>query len=183
MALAAGENMILTTFYFAGWTPLVRVLIVGTTMYIALVVLLRVSRSRTLSSMNAFDFVITVAIGSAFGRALTAKTVALAEALVAFALLISLQYLVTWIQVKWPLFGQTVTNPPALLYFRGEIIEETMRRQRVRKSELQTAVRKKKFDSLDNVEAIVLESSGEFSVIESVDDATAFGESLDKQLT
>jgi len=174
--------MILTTFYFAGWDPLLRIVVVGTAMYITLVMFLRMSRSRTLSSMNAFDFVITVAIGSVFGRALTAKTVALAEAIIAFGLLIGLQYLVTLLSARWPLLGQTVTNPPALLYFRGEFIDETMRRQRVRKAELQSAVRKKNFGSLDDVEAVVLESSGEFSVIESVDDTSVFGESLDKRL-
>jgi hypothetical protein len=79
------------TFFFSGWEPLVRIVIVGIAMYVALVVFLRISRSRTLSSMNAFDFIVTVAIGSAFGRALTAKAVALAETVVAFGLLVALQ--------------------------------------------------------------------------------------------
>lgn len=70
-------------------------------MYTVLVVLLHVSGSRTLLSMNAFDFVIvTVAIVSAFGRALTAKAVALSEVLMAFTLLVALQYSVTWVQIR-----------------------------------------------------------------------------------
>lgn len=81
-----------------------------------------------------------------------------------------------------PLVGEPVTNAPALLCFRGEFIEETMRRERGQRGELQSAVRKKKFGSLDEVEAVVLESSDEFSVTESVDDASSFGESLDEQL-
>jgi len=170
------------TFYFSGWDPLVRIVVVGTAMYVSLVVFLRLSRSRTLSSMNAFDFVVTVAIGSAFGRALTAKDVALSEALVTFALLVALQYAVTWIQVRWPLFRRVVTNPPALLYFRGEFVEGELRRQRVAKSEIRSAVRKKKFGSLEEVEAVVLESSGEFSVIGSVEDGSAFGEHLTDHL-
>lgn len=170
------------SFYFSGWEPLVRIVLVGIGMYAALVLFLRVSRSRTLSSMNAFDFIVTVAIGSAFGRALTAKTVALSEALVAFGLLVTLQYVVTWVQVRWPFFGRVITNPPALLYFRGEFVDEEMRRQRIAKSELQSAVRKKQFGSLEEVEAVVLESSGEFSVIESIEDGSAFGETLDEQI-
>lgn len=57
-----------------------------------------------------------------------------------------------------------------------------MRRQRVTKSELQSAVRKSKYGSLSEVEAVVLESSGEFSVIESVEDGSAFGKHLDDQI-
>ncbi len=170
------------TFYFAGWTPIVRIIIVGVAMYVALVIFLRISGSRTLSSMNVFDFIVTVAIGSVFGRALTAKSVALAEAIVAFGLLIALQYTVTWLQIRIPYFRRIVTNPPVLLYFNGEVVDEAMRRQRVATSELQTAVRKEQFDSLDEVEAVVLESSGEFSVIESVSDNTAFGETLDQDV-
>jgi len=174
--------MTAVNFYFSGWEPVVRVLIVGVAMYAALVVFLRVSRSRTLSSMNAFDFVVTVAIGSAFGRALTAKSVALSEALAAFGLLVGLQYAVTWIQIRWPYFQRIVTNPPTLLYFRGEFVDEEMQRQRVTESELQSAVRKQQFGSLSEVEAVVLESSGEFSVIPSVEDGSGFGETMGRRL-
>ena len=170
------------TFYFAGWAPLVRIVVVGVSMYVALVVFLRLSGSRTLSTMNAFDFIVTVAIGSVFGRALTAKSVALAEAVVAFGLLVSLQFTVTWVQVRWSWFRSVVTNPPSLLYFRGEFIEEEMRRQRVAREELRDAVRKKEYGSLDEVEAIVLESSGDFSIISSLDDGSAFGEALEEEL-
>jgi len=129
--------------------------------------------------MSAFDFVVTVAIGSAFGRALTAKGVALAEAVVAFALLVALQYAVTWLQVRWPVFKRAVTNPPALLYFRGECVDRELRRQRVTEAELRSAARKEGFGSLDEVDAIVLESSGDFAVVGSIDDEAAFRETLD----
>ena len=41
--------------FFDGWTGLLRVLVVGTLAYAALVLLLRVTGKRTLSKMNAFD--------------------------------------------------------------------------------------------------------------------------------
>lgn len=159
-------------FFFTGWEPLVRILLVGVGMYVTLIVFLRMSGSRTLASMNAFDFIVTVGIGSAFGRVLTARTVALAEAVVAFALLITLQHIVGWLQTRWPSFRRVVTNPPTLLYFRGEILRDAMRDQRVTEDELYAAVRKKKIGSLDEVEAVVLESSGEFSVISSDSDGS-----------
>jgi uncharacterized membrane protein YcaP (DUF421 family) len=161
------------SFFFDGWISIARTVVVGIAMYVALIVMLRVSGSRTLTSMNAFDFIVTVAIGAVFGRALTAKAVALAEAVTAFVLLVSLQYTVTWIQYRWPLFQRVVTNPPALLYFRGEFLEDELRRQRVTKGELESAVRKNKFDSLEAVDAVVLESSGEISVVGSVEEGSA----------
>lgn len=67
----------------------------GVLAYVALVVLLRVSGKRTLSKMNAFDLVVTVALGSTLATVLMAKDVALAEGVFAFALLIGLQLFVS----------------------------------------------------------------------------------------
>lgn len=55
-----------------------------------------------------------------------------------------------------------------------------MRRQRVLESELRTAIREKKFGSLDEIEAVILESSGEFSVIESSGDGSALDDAFDE---
>lgn len=41
-----------------------------------------------------------------------------------------------------------------LLYFRGEFLREAMRRQRVAESELLTAIREKKFGSLNEIKAV-----------------------------
>jgi len=49
--------------FFNNLAGLGRVLIVGTLAYIALLAMLRVSGNRTLSKMNAFDLVVTVAPG------------------------------------------------------------------------------------------------------------------------
>lgn len=168
--------------FFDGWRPIFRILLVGVSMYVALVLFLRLSGSRTLATMNAFDFIVTVAMGSVFGRALTAKSVSLAEAVAAFALLVSLQYVVTRLQVRWPVVSTVVTNRPRLLYFRGEFLEDAMREERVTEGEVRTAARKNDHGSLSEVEAVVLESSGEFSVLPSVEEPEAFAESLNETL-
>jgi uncharacterized membrane protein YcaP (DUF421 family) len=49
---------------FDSWAGLGRVLLVGTLAYVVLVLLLRISGKRTLSKLNAFDLVVTVALGS-----------------------------------------------------------------------------------------------------------------------
>lgn len=76
--------------FFDNWLGLVRILVVGTLAYLALVMLLRVPGKRTLSKMNAFDFVVTVALGSTLATVLLSETVALVEGVTAFMLLIGL---------------------------------------------------------------------------------------------
>jgi uncharacterized membrane protein YcaP (DUF421 family) len=160
-------------FFFAGWEAVLRVIVVGIAMYASLVVFLRLSGSRTIASMNAFDFIVTVALGAVFGRALTANSVALVEALTAFALLILLQYIAAWLQTRWPRFERALKNDPTLLYFRGEFLRDAMRDQRVTETELRGAVRKESVGSMDEVEALVLEPDGKVSVITSVGDGSA----------
>ncbi|HXG82568.1 MAG TPA: hypothetical protein VNI84_00950 [Pyrinomonadaceae bacterium] len=50
--------------FFDDWFGLVRILIVGVLAYAALIFLLLASGKRTLSKWNAFDFVVTMALGS-----------------------------------------------------------------------------------------------------------------------
>lgn len=155
------------TFFFGGWEPVGRILVVGTLAYVAMILLLRVTGKRTLTQMNAFDFIITVALGAALGRILTARSVALVEAVTAFVLLILLQYVVTRLQVRSARFAHIVTAPPALLYYRGRILHDAMRRERVTEAELRTAIREQGAGSLEEVEAVVLESNGKFAVVKS----------------
>ena len=154
-------------FFFAGWEPIARVLVVATLGYAALVVLLRVSGKRTLARLNAFDFVITVAIGASFGRVLTATSVPLAEAVAAFAALVTLQYVVTAVQVRSPRFARLLTAAPTLLCYRGQPLHGALRAHRVTEAELEAVARLKGLGSLSEVEALVLESDGRFAVVKS----------------
>jgi uncharacterized membrane protein YcaP (DUF421 family) len=69
--------------FFDSWTGMLRVVVVGTLAYAALVLLLRATGKRTLSKMNAFDLVVTVALGSTLATVLLSKDIALAEGVVA----------------------------------------------------------------------------------------------------
>jgi uncharacterized membrane protein YcaP (DUF421 family) len=79
---------------------LFRVLVVGVLAYITFGLFLRLSGKRTLSKMNAFDFVVTVAPGSTLATVLLTEDVALADGALAFALLVGLQFVVTWSSVR-----------------------------------------------------------------------------------
>lgn len=154
-------------FFFSGWEPVLRILVVGTAAYVAIVLLVRIVGKRTLVQMNALDFILTVALGASFGRILTAKEVVLAEAITAFGLIVVLQYALTWLQVRSPTFTRTVNSPPALLFFRGNFLHDRMRRELVTRAELCAALREHGIGSFGEVEAIVLETDGRISVIRS----------------
>jgi uncharacterized membrane protein YcaP (DUF421 family) len=152
-------------FLFAGWQPILRILFVGTFAYLALLITLRLSGPRTIAKTNVFDFIISVTIGSVFGRILTAKEVALVEACVAFALLALLQYLVSWLRIRSRLVAALVDGDPVLLYFGGAYAHSAMRAARIAESDIQEAVRTQGLGSLEGVEAVILEAGGAISII------------------
>lgn len=150
---------------FDGWAGLGRTLVVGVLAYAALVLLLRISGKRTLAKMNAFDLVVTVALGSTLATVLLSKDVALAEGVLAFGVLIGLQYALAWLSVRSGRFQALIKSEPALLLHRGRLLREAMRRERVSEEEVHAAVRADGIAGLEQVEAVVLETDGTFSVI------------------
>ncbi|WMJ75115.1 DUF421 domain-containing protein [Cytophagaceae bacterium ABcell3] len=152
-------------FIWDGALPILRILLVGTVTFISIIIMLRVSGKRTLAQMNAFDFIITVTIGSAFGRILTATEVSITESITTFLLLFTLQYILAFIEIKSAKLSRMVTAPPTLLYYKGAFIEKNMIKERIRKDDIMSAVRKRMFTGLEEVEAVILESSGSFSVL------------------
>jgi uncharacterized membrane protein YcaP (DUF421 family) len=141
------------------------VALVGVCAYAALVALLRGSGKRTPSKMNAFDFVVTVALGSTLGTVLLSKEVALVEGVAALAVLIGLQLAVSWVSVRWPRFRGLLTARPTLVLYRGELLGERMRQERITAEEVRAAVRAAGLGSLDEAEAVVLETTGDLSVV------------------
>ena len=97
---------------FESWTSVFRTVIAGTTAYVALVIFLRISGKRTLAKMNAFDLVVTVALGSTLSSVLISRDVPIADGVVALALLIVLQYVVAWTSVRWPGFEGVLKSDP-----------------------------------------------------------------------
>jgi uncharacterized membrane protein YcaP (DUF421 family) len=152
--------------FFDGWLGLLRTLIIGVLAYVFLVFALRASGKRTLSKMNAFDLVVTVALGSTLATILLSKDVTLAEGALAFALLIGLQFLVTWSSVRVQWVQQIVKGEPSLLLYRGEFLQETLRRERVTEDEVRAAVRSVGLATLGDAEAVVLETDGSLSIIQ-----------------
>ncbi|SDE44081.1 DUF421 domain-containing protein [Limimaricola pyoseonensis] len=150
---------------FQSWSGILRTLLVGTLAYAGLVAFLRISGKRTLAKLNAFDLVVTVALGSTLATILLSESVALAEGLTAFVTLIALQYLVAKLSVASDGFARLVRSEPTLLMHEGRVLQGALRRERITEEELISAIRTNSGAARKDVAAVVLESDGSFSVI------------------
>lgn len=161
----------MTAIYELPWDEWMRILIVGLFAYSSLVILLRISGNRTLAKMNAFDLIVTVSLGSALATIILGDKVQLGEGIIAFLLLIGLQFVVTWTSVRVRWIRRVVTGEPEMLFERGEFLANAMRRSRVTQGEILAAIRSAGFSDIKMVGAVVLETDGSFSVVRQDDSA------------
>jgi uncharacterized membrane protein YcaP (DUF421 family) len=130
-----------------------------------LIVLLRVTGKRTLAKWNAFDLVVTVSLGSILATAIISKDVALMQGILAFTVLVLLQFAVTWLSVRISRVENLVKAKPTLLVYQGKFRENVLRRERVSKSEVRAALRENGLAAIADAAAVVLETDGSISVI------------------
>jgi uncharacterized membrane protein YcaP (DUF421 family) len=151
--------------FFSSWYSLLRIVVVGVAAYVAVLIMMRVVGKRSLSKMNAFDFVVTVAIGSTFGSMLMNERVTLADGLVALGMLAVLQLVFAWMACRWPRVGRVLKAEPAMVMYKGRMLKDAMRREHVTENEVLAAVRAQGILELDDVAAVVFEMSGTMSVV------------------
>jgi len=154
-------------YFFLNWAELGRTIIIAILAYIALILLLRISGKRTLSKLNAFDLIVTVAFGSTLATVMMSQDVALAEGVLAFAILIGLQFVITWLSVQSKSISKLVKAEPKLLFCDGNFIEIAMKNERLTRGEVRAAVRSSGAASMSQIHAVVLETDGSLSVIKS----------------
>jgi uncharacterized membrane protein YcaP (DUF421 family) len=158
--------------FFDNWDSIFRTLIIGAIAYLALILMLRISGKRTLSQMKEFDFIVTVALGSTLATVLLSKDVTLASGTTALALLISLQYLLASISVRSKQFSKLISSEPTLIFYKGSFLVEALNKERVTEAEVRSVLRSQQVTKLEEIEAVVMESNGQFTVVRtgSVDD-------------
>ncbi len=147
---------------------LLNTLIVGISAYISAIFLLRLSGKRTLSKWNAFDFVVTIALGSILATTLVSTKTSFFQGMLAFSVLIFFQYIITWIAVRSPVVQKFIKAEPTLLLYQGKLQYSVLKQERVNEAEVFAALRSQGVASTETVEAVILETDGSFSVIKQV---------------
>lgn len=161
---------------FGGVPGLVMAAVTAACVYAAIVVFTRLVGLRSFSKMSSFDFAVTVAFGSLLASAVLSPDPPIARAVVGLASLYAIQYAVSRIRV-----GEGLTslfdNEPLLLMRGPEILDDNLRRARVARRDLLAKLRQANVRQRDQVLAVVLETTGDISVIHGRP-----GEELDPEL-
>jgi uncharacterized membrane protein YcaP (DUF421 family) len=151
--------------FFDNWSKVGRAALLALFAYGALVILLRISGKRTLSKLNVFDFVFVVALGSVLASTILSPNTTLANGVTAFVVLMAMQVTLSYLCVASHRVDDFVNGRPTLLLHRGRFINDAMKRERVTKEELLAALRNANVRKFDEIDAVVLETDGTFSIV------------------
>lgn len=151
--------------WFDSWSAVLRIVLVGAASYAALVLLLRLTGKRLLAKLNAFDLVVTVALGSVLATAVLSKDVRFVDAVAGMVLLVAAQWVVTRVTTWLPGGRWFVNAEPTLVVARGEVLADALARARLTRGEVLQAVRSSGQGGLQDVAAVVLEPDGTLSVV------------------
>ncbi|WP_218919389.1 DUF421 domain-containing protein [Longibacter salinarum] len=141
------------------------VLIKAVGIYVVLIAFTRLAGLRSFSKMSSFDFAVTVAFGSLLASTVLAKEPPLAQAVVALAALFLIQYGVSQLRIRSSLVVEAVDNAPVLVMIGPDILTENMKSVQMTKDDLYAKLREANVTRMDQVRAVVVESTGDVSVL------------------
>lgn len=157
--------MSFNTLIFDGFDTVLRTLLMGIMAYAVIVIIVRISGKRSLTQLNAFDLIVTVALGSILSSVILLQEIAIAQGITAFLVLIIMQYFITKLSVSTNVVNKYIKASPVMLFYNGEYQHGNMKKERVVETEIKQAIRSNGNGGLSDVRAVILETDGSLSVI------------------
>lgn len=158
--------------------PLWGIAVSAVVVYLFVMIFTRLSGLRSFAKMSAFDFAITVAIGSMISTSVLSGTTSLLQAAAGIGALYVIQHAVGFARERWGWMRALTNNQPVLLMDGAEFRRDAMSKHRVSEDDIWAKLREANVLTLDEVRAVVLESTGDVSVLHGRPDGTP----LDKDL-
>jgi len=137
--------------------------------YLTLILFTRISGLRSFSKMSAFDFAMTIAVGSIMASVILLKRPSMIDGAVGLGALFALQAFVAFLRRKSSRFSKLIDNEPKLLMKDGKILYEALAKTSVTEDDLIANLRSANVLKYDQVRAVVLETTGGMSVLHSSD--------------
>ena len=158
--------------------PLVRTLASCLIIFVLTIAITRIVGLRTFAKFTAYDFAITVAIGSIIASILTSST-SIAQGFIAIIGLLGLTFLFSVTQRKSSAFNALISNSPLMLMKGSDILHDNLKKARVHEDQLMAKLREANVLNFDQVVAVVLETTGDISVLHR---ASSNGDELEERI-
>ncbi|MBW3589290.1 MAG: DUF421 domain-containing protein [Actinobacteria bacterium] len=155
-------------WFGASWSEIGKVVTSTLAIYASVLAGLRIAGRRTVSQMSAFDFVVTIAIGSIIGATVLSSDPTYGRAVAGLVTLLAAQQLVAILRQQVPATRRLLDFSPEHLYVDGKVqLRHNPLTAQVTETELFSKLRRHGVESLEDVKLVVLEPDGRVSVLRS----------------
>ena len=127
----------------------------------------RIFGLKSFSKMTGFDFVNTIIIGNVSAMSLSTGKPGLWMGAIIIALVYILNYIITLTRYKSEKIEDLIANQPVLLMRDGKMIKKNMRECKVTEDEIRGKLREANVLQLSQAKAVILETTGDVSVLHS----------------
>ena len=132
--------------------------------YIALLVMVRISGKRTVGQFTPFDLVVVLLLSESVSGAINAQDKSLAGGIIAAATLVALDLGIAHFSSRNERFDTLVQGKPVLVGRDGEIYDDVLQRERVPRSDLEKALRAADCQ-IEDMRMAILEADGNINVL------------------
>ncbi|MCD1278924.1 MAG: DUF421 domain-containing protein [Psychrobacter sp.] len=173
------------TWFSIDWQQVLGISLSALGFYIGLMLCTRVMGLRSFSKLSSHDFAMTVAIGSILASTVLSDTPSLLQGLFAVAVLFLIQGVISVLRRKIKPLKSLIDNQAIILMAHGEYFEDNLKEANLSTSDVQEVLRKNGLKSKTEVFAVIMETTGDMSVIKNNDvtpDWTLFNDIRDSEL-
>lgn len=133
----------------------------------AIMVITRIFGLRTFAKMSSFDFASTIAIGSILASIILNTDQSIFKGIIALLSIVGFQAVFSLLIRKSRIFQKLVVNQPQLLVKNGVVDYEKLKKCNVDKGDLMAKLREANVHKMQEVQAVIFESTGDISVLHS----------------
>lgn len=146
-------------------TQLIGVVLSATGIYFGLIVFTRLMGLRSFSKISSHDFAMTVAVGSILASTVLSKDPSLLQGLAGMGILFVLQALVSAMRRNLKPIKLFVDNKPIVLMAHSTYYWDNVKKANLSKSDIHEVLRKNGIKSKSEVFAVIMETTGDMSII------------------
>ena len=152
------------------WTSVGITIASGVILLILMIIIVRIIGLSSFAKMSNVDFASTVAIGSILAATVLNDQVAVLNGALSILVILVFQRIMSAIKRRSRRFEAVVENEPVALMVNGEILEDNMRASGITRGNLVAKLREANVIHVSEVKVVVLETTGDISVLHGSED-------------
>jgi uncharacterized membrane protein YcaP (DUF421 family) len=138
----------------------------GASVYLLLLVILRLSGRRTLGEMTSFDFVLLLIIAETTQQALLGEDFSVTNSLLLITTLVGIDIIISYMKTRFDRIDRIFDGLPMVIVEHGQPLQERLKKSRLDEHDVLAAARRLQgLERMEQIKYAVLETDGGISII------------------